>query len=81
MLVEHAADAYVRANDPVHEGKRIARDYEFARATDLPGPADCRIRFEPEGASPDLSHDPVRSDLAEFGIEILDCQQVAAGTW
>lgn len=81
MLVEHAADVYARANDPVYENKRIARDYEFASATDLPGPADCRIRFEPEGAPPNLSHDPVGSDLAEIGIETLDSQQVTAGTW
>ncbi len=79
MLVEHAADANAGTGDSVHESKGIAYDHEFARTTDLPGPTDCRIRFESEGAPPNLSHNPVGSDLAEIGVESLDSQQVAAG--
>lgn len=79
MLVEHTADANAGTDDSVHESKGIAHDHEFARTTDLPGPTDCRMGFESEGAPPNLSHNPVGSDLAEIGVEILDSQQVAAG--
>ena len=81
MLVEHAADANAGTDDSVYEGKGIARDHQFASTTDLPGPADCRIGFESEGAPPNLSDDPVGSNLTEIGVEILDSQQVAARTW
>ena len=72
MLVKHTADANAGANNSIHEDKRIARDHEFASTTDLPGPADCWIGFEPERAPPDLSHHPVGSDLAEIGVETLN---------
>jgi hypothetical protein len=65
MLVEHATNANMGTGDPVHESKGKAHHHEFARTTDLPGPADCRIGFESEGAPPNLSYNPVGSDLAE----------------
>ena len=69
MLVEHAANANAVAGDSVHEGRRIARDHEFASTTDLSGPADCWVGFKSVGAAADLSHDPVGSNLAEIGVE------------
>lgn len=81
MLVEHAANANAGAHDSVYQRKGIARDHEFASSGDLPAPPDCWIAFELERAPPNLSHDPVGSDLAEFGVKILDSQQVPGGAW
>jgi hypothetical protein len=80
VLVEHAANAYARADNSIDNGKGITPDHEFAGTLDLSGPTNFRVGLQPEGASPNLGDNPISRNLAVVSVEILDGQQVIAGT-